>query len=188
MESLGRVAQFSSKLGVVLLESAVEGLVEGGLKVLGPEKVRLMVDNNWFLMESIFCCAYNVPVEAYAKMTKEEVLKAEQVRVSLAKVVLPVVGMAKRVAGMFPSKAVEEKVTPKWLIARGEKRFPELVEVWRSSGDGGEKWLEDQAKELVDYLTGKTVYSPWHRKMVSPEILKKTVEALKQQQQQRQAK
>jgi hypothetical protein len=177
LESLGKVASFSSKLGIGILEAAVEGLVEGGLKVLGPEKLRLMVDNHWFLMESIFFCAYNIPVEAYAKMSKEEVLKAEKVRISLAKSILPVVGMTKRVASMFPPKAVEAKITPKWLIVRGEKRFPELVEVWRNSGGKGEKWLQEQADEIVGFLTGRLVYSPWHRKMVSPDVLKQAIEA-----------
>jgi hypothetical protein len=177
LESLGKVASLSGKLGISVLEAAVEGLVEGGLKLLGPEKLRLMVENHWFIMESIFYCAYNVPVEGYAKMSREEVAKAEKVRAALVRSVLPVVGMARRVAGMFPPKAVEAKVTPQWLIARGEKRFPELVEVWRNSGGEGEKWLKEQADEIVGFLTGRLVYSPWHRKMVPPAVLKQVVEA-----------
>jgi hypothetical protein len=177
LESLTKVASFSSKLGIGILEAAIEGVIEGGLKLLGPEKLRLMVDNHWFIMESIFFCAYNVPIETYAKMSKEEIAKAEKVRISLAKSVLPVVGMAKRVASMFPPKAVEAKVTPQWLITRGEKRFPELVEVWRNSGGKGEKWLQEQADEIVGFLTGRLVYSPWHRKMVPPAVLKQVIEA-----------
>lgn len=149
-------------------------MVEGSLKVLGPDKLRLLIENDWYLIENIFYGIYNVPVEGYKKvnLSPEDVQKAEQVRMSLAKVVLPVLGMTKLVASKFPVNTVEMKVTPEWLIKRGEKRFPEIVEVWKETGEKGRMWLEKQSREIVNYLTGRTVYSPQLGRMASVEELK----------------
>jgi hypothetical protein len=67
---------------------------------------------------------------------------------------------------MFPPEEIARKVTPDWLISRGEKMYPEVVEVWRGSGERGEKWLKTQAQELVNYLTGRIVYDVAQGRMV----------------------
>ena len=177
METLARTGRVSTKLGIKLLEAVVEGLVEGALNVLGPEKAQLLVDNDWYIIETMFYASTNIPVEGYKKMKPEEIQKAEQMRKALAKTVLPVLGMAKFVASKFPVEAVEAKVTPEWLIKRGEERFPEIVKVWKDTEEKGEQWLEKQAAEIVGYLTGRIIYSPQQRIMVPIEELKHVAEA-----------
>jgi len=47
VEQLGRVARLSVKV----LESAVEGLVEGLLGCFGSEKLSLFIENDWSVLE-----------------------------------------------------------------------------------------------------------------------------------------
>lgn len=149
-------------------------MIDGAINVLGSEKAQLLIDNDWFLLESIFWGATSVPVEGYKKMKPEDVEKAEGMRQAVAKTVLPALAMARFVASKFPVEAVEGKVTPEWLIKRGEKRFPEIVKVWKNTGEKGEQWLEKQTSEIVDYLTGRTVYVPG-RGLLSAKEVKKLV-------------
>lgn len=108
-------------------------------------------------------------------MSSEDVHKTEMIRISLARGVLPVLGMTKLVASKFPASAVEMKVTPEWLIKRGEKRFPEIVEVWKETNEKGKVWLEKQSREIIDYLTGQIIYSPQLGKMVAVKDLKPVI-------------
>jgi hypothetical protein len=150
-----------------MLEAAVEGLVDGVLKVLGPERAKLLIDNDWYLVESIFYGACSVPIDEYVKMQPEEVLQGERYRVGVARVALPILGWSRNIARMFPPKEIERKVTPEWLIARGERQYPELLKVWRDSGEKGDRWLAGQSRELVNFLTGRIVYDVAQRKMVA---------------------
>jgi hypothetical protein len=179
MEHIERAGRFTGKLGLKLLEGAIEGLIKGLLRCFGPEKISLFIENDWSILGSVFYGLYRPPVEAYQKMTPEEIAKAERVRQNLARTVLPVTGMARRIAANFPASTVEAKVTGNWLMDKGEKYFPEIVAVIKQHGDKGKAWIEKQAAQIAGYLTGKLVFDPRELKMVSVEEIKqklKTVE------------
>lgn len=175
MEPLGRAVRFSTRLAITVLEASLEGLIEGFLKILGPEKAWILIDKDWYLIRSVFYCAYNVPLETYQDMSAEEIQTAERLRISMAKTVLPVLGWTKFIASKFPVEAVEGKVTPEWLLKRGKQRFPELVKVWEESGEKGDRWLKNQCQEIIDYVTGRTVYNPVLKGMVSIEQLRSSI-------------
>ena len=146
------------------------------LRVLGPDKLQLLIDNDWYLIESIFYGAYTASLEESARRggspsspstQPEEVSQGERYMVGVAKVALPLLNWARSIASMFPPDAVSRKVTSEWLISRGEKHYPEVVAVWRGSGERGERWLKVQAKEIVDYLIGRVAYDVNQRKMVT---------------------
>lgn len=136
------------------------------LRVLGPDKLQLLIDNDWYLIESIFYGAYTAPPEESAKTRPEEAAQGERYMVGVARVALPLLGWTRNIASMFPPDAVSRKVTPEWLISRGEKHYPEVVAVWRGSGERGERWLKVQAKEIADYLIGRAAYDVNQQKMV----------------------
>ena len=157
------------KVGLKILEAAIEGLVKGVLNLMGPEKLNMFIENDWNILESIFYGLCRSPSEVYKNMSPEEVSKTERIRHNLARTVLPIIGMAQKVARSFPPEAVESKVTAEWLMRRGREKFPELIEIVESHGDRGRAWLDRQAKQICDYLTGKIVYHPVKLKFVSRE-------------------
>jgi hypothetical protein len=142
------------------------------LTVMGPERLSLFIENDWNILESVFHGLYRPPIEAYQKMTLQEIAKAERVRRNLARTVLPVIGMARRIAASFPDSTVEAKVTGDWLITKGEKYFPEIVDVIKQHGDKGKAWVEKQAEEIRQFLTGKIVFHPQKLCFVKVEELK----------------
>jgi hypothetical protein len=183
MEQVERAGRFASKLGLKLLEGALEGLIKGLLNCFGPERLSLFIERDWSILGSVFYGLHRPPIEAYKKMTLEEIVKAERVRRNLARTVLPVIAMARRVAANFPASTVEAKVTAEWLMEKGEKYFPEIVAVIKQHGDKGNDWIHKQAAQIAGYLTGKLVFDPRELKMVSAEEIKqklKTVESADQ--------
>jgi len=139
---------------------------------MGAERLSLFIENDWNILGSAFYGLYRPPINAYKKMTPEEIARAERVRLNLARTVLPVIGMARRVAANFPASTVEAKVTGEWLMEKGEKYFPEIVAVIKQHGDKGRAWVEKQADELRQFLTGKIVYHPQRLCFVKVEELK----------------
>lgn len=175
MEETGRAIRFAGKLGLKILEGALEGLIKGMLKCFGPERLSMFVESDWNILEGVFYGLYRPPIEAYKQMDPREVMKAERVRRSLAKTVLPVIGMARNIASRFPAEAVEKKVTAEWLLGKGEKYFPEIVDVVEKHGDKGRAWVERQAEQIRLYLTGRIVYHPGLLRFVTAEEMKAIV-------------
>jgi hypothetical protein len=172
MEQIERAGRFTGKLGLKLLEGAIEGLIKGLLKVMGVERLSIFIENNWNILGSVFYGLHRPPIEAYRKMTPEEIAKAERVRQNLARTVLPVISMARRIAANFPASTVEAKVTAEWLMEKGEKYFPEIIAVIKQHGDKGKAWVEKQAEEIRQFLTGKIVFHPQKLCFVQVEELK----------------
>jgi hypothetical protein len=139
---------------------------------MGPERLSLFIENDWNILGGVFYGLYRPPIEAYQKMTLQEIAKAERVRQNLAHTVLPVIGMARRIAASFPASTVEAKVTADWLIEKGEKYFPEVVAIIKQHGDKGKAWVEKQAEEIRQFLTGKIVFYPQKLCFVKVEELK----------------
>ncbi len=139
---------------------------------MGAERLSLFIENDWNILESVFYGLHRPPVEAYQKMTPEEIAKAERVRQNLARTVFPVIGMARRIAANFPAETVEAKVTAEWLMEKGEKYFPEIVAVIKQHGEKGNDWVHKQAEEIRQFLTGKIVFHPQKLCFVKVEELK----------------
>ena len=150
----------------------MEGLIRGMLTVMGPERLSLFIENDWNILEGAFYGLYRPPIEAYQKMALQEIAKAERVRRNLARTVLPVIGMARTIASSFPAETVEAKVTGNWLIEKGKKYFPEIVAVIEQHSDKGEAWVEKQAEQIRQFLTGKIVFHPQKLCFVKAEELK----------------
>jgi|GEM_PF-7087100 len=172
MENLSRVAGFSGKLGLKVLEGALEGLVRGLLKCFGPERLSMFIANDWNILESFFYGLYRPPLKAYGQMKPQEAERLERFRRSMAETVLPIIGMARTIASRFPAEAVEDKVKADWLLEKCGKCFPELVSVINMHGERGRMWLEAQAKQIRDYLLGRIAYHPGLMRFVKVEKLK----------------
>jgi hypothetical protein len=141
---------------------------------MGAERLSLFIENDWNVLESVFYGLYRPPIEAYKKMTLQEIAKAERIRRSLARTVLPVIGMARRIAASFPAETVEDKVTADWLMEKGRKYFPEIIAVIEQHGEKGNGWIHKQAEEIRQFLTGKIVFHPQRLCFVKVEELKQT--------------
>lgn len=132
---------------------------------VGPEGAQLLIDHDKYIIELVFNGLFGSP--KYSQdLSPEKRARLEGLRVTIGKGVLPVMGMVRTFASRFPEEAVRDKVTPEWLVKRGEKAFPEIVEVWRGNGDKGYAWLSRQADEITAYCTGKLVWDKDRGEMV----------------------
>lgn len=131
-----------------------------------PKHLGYMIDHGYLVIESMYFAIRHPPAAEYARMDPEEAKKVEKTRMFGERVGLPLLGMMRAVARQFPYKAVEEKVTPEWLKRRGREKFPELVKVIEEKGATGEKWLQAQCREIVQFATGDITWSDAQEKMV----------------------
>jgi len=139
--------------------------VQGALKAIGTRGLEVMIDHDWYLIESIF---YSVRYQPNypSELSEKEIAKLERMRATMLKTVLPILGMVRFVASKFPPEAVEAKVTPDWLLGKGKKRFPQLVRVVKKKGEKARKWLEKQSREIVLYATGRLVWDDQKKQLV----------------------
>lgn len=144
----------------------MEETLQGLLRIISPKYLGVMVDNGWLLIESMFYAIRRPPTEYYEKMDPEEAHRVERVRALGEKFGLPLLGMLRYVASHFPYEAVEEKVTPEWMRRRGRDKFPELIKVIEKKGGAGDKWLSSQCREIVQFSTGRLVWSDAKETMV----------------------
>ncbi len=142
-----------------VLEGTVAGLISGLVKAFGADKLKAFIENDWHLLEAAFN-ALNPgfkPDYHAAGLTPEQAARAEKLRqTTLRKVVLPALGMAKTIASRFPREVVEEKVTAKWIYEKIKQRHPEIAAIIDSYGEKGWRWLEKEAKMIVDFLVGRS--------------------------------
>lgn len=131
-----------------------------------------MIDNDWYIINAIFYASRRQPVYP-AELSEKEVARLEQMRATMMKTVLPLLGMVRFVASKFPPEAVEAKLTPEWFLDKGRKRFPVLVRVVKGKGEKGQRWLERQVEEIRKYCVGKLVWSEKLEKMVDISELKR---------------
>ena len=136
-----------------------------------PKYLDHMIDHDYLIIESLYFAIRHPPTaEYYEKMDPKEAKKVEKTRMFGEKVGLPLLGMMRVVARQFPYKAVEGKVTPEWLKRRGREKFPELVKVIEEKGPAGEKWLQAQCREIVQFATGDITWSDVQEKMVPIQV------------------
>lgn len=160
-----RTLRLTGKLGLAVLEAALEGAISGAVKALGPESLDLMIDKNYYIVDSIFYSIRHQPTYP-PELSEEQIARLEWMRAAMSRTVLPLLGMVRFVASKFPPEAVEQKVTPEWLLKRGKEKFPELVTRVRAKGKRGRWWLERQAEEIRAYATGRTYWSEEERKLI----------------------
>jgi hypothetical protein len=138
----------------------VEGLVAGLLRCVGPERLGIMIENDYSVLESLFHAYYGPPPDAYRGLTPEEAARLEAFRRRAARAALSALGVAKAIASRLPPSAVEAKVTADWLLQKGRLKQPRLVEEVERHGERGRMWLEAQARQIVDFLLGRLTYVP----------------------------
>lgn len=157
---IAKGVRFASKLSLKILEGAIEGLINGVVNAIGEEKLSVLIENDRDILACIFSGMIRPPVDYYQRIPLEEAQKIERIRRSMAKTVLPVLGMARTMASKFPSEAVEKKITAEWLMSKGEKKFPKLVEVVKAHGEKGRRWVERQADQIRDFMLGRITFDP----------------------------
>lgn len=147
----------------------MEAAVDTMLKAFGPEKINLFIDNEWYIINSIY---YNFlgyqPDYSKMDLSQKELEKAEKVRRSefLKRMVIPALERARWLAAKFPSKIIEEKITPEWLMKKGEENRPVIAEVVKARGEKGRLWLERQCAEFILFFTGRLIWSNEHRRLI----------------------
>jgi len=144
---------FSESLLTGIIDGSVSGLIEGAMSWVGPGGAQMLIDHDKYVLSVVLNALFG-DLEYPDGISGEEMARLEGMRDSLGRKVLQVMGMVRTFASRFPEEAVRAKVTPEWLIRRGERGFPEVVEVWRRNGERGRLWLRNQSEEIADYLTG----------------------------------
>lgn len=168
MEPLEKTITKTGRFGTAILTAAIEGSLDAAvdvlLKAFGPEKLALLIDNDWSIIGSIY---YNLkgfePDWGKMNLSEKERAKAEKIRRSefLRRLVLPALDRVQSLASKFP-ELVNEKITVEWLMGKGEQKRPVLVKVLRSRGEIGQRWLEKQVELFKLYFTGRLIWSDRH--------------------------
>jgi hypothetical protein len=154
LEQLGRLASLSSRLSLKVLEATLDGAISGTYRSIGTKGIDALIARGWHVLPSVLYALAKRP-EYPAEFTAEEVERMERMRLNMARIVLPILGVARRVASGFPPEVVEEKVTGKWLLEKLKKKHPEVAEAILRHGEEGLKWLEEEAVIIRLYLTGR---------------------------------
>jgi len=102
----------------------------------------------------------------YEGVKPQEIQKIEEIRQNLARTVLPVIGMARTIASRFSFETVDAKVTGEWLLKKAKVKFPEVATIIESHGERGMIWLEKQAKEIREFITGRIAYNSKQGRLV----------------------
>jgi hypothetical protein len=162
---LERITRFVSKLPTTILEASIEGTISGLLKCISPKDASLLIKHDCYIIESIFA-SRSRPLYESKNLTKEEIEKAERARAVIPwKQIDWLLERVRFIASQYSPEAVERKITPEWLMKKGEKRFPELVREVEKS-EYGWVWLENQAEELKLFVLGRIAWSDSAKRMV----------------------
>jgi hypothetical protein len=160
-----RVSRFVGKLPITILEASIEGAISGLLKCIPPKEVSLLIKHDCYIIESIFA-ARSRPLYESKNLTKEEIEKAERARAKIPwKQIDWLLERVRFLASQYSPEAVERKITPEWLMKKGEKRFPELIKEVEKN-EYGWVWLENQTEELKLFVLGKIAWSNSAKRMV----------------------
>jgi hypothetical protein len=125
---------------------------------VGEEKLGIFIEKDINVLEAFYFGLNQPPVDLYEKMDQEEAARVERFRCSMARTVVPLLGMARKAAAAFPPDIVEAKITPEWLLSKGQKKFPKLAAVVLGHGEKGRIWLDRQCRQIVDYLLKRLDY------------------------------
>jgi len=169
---LERVLRFTGKFSVKMLEASADGLIRGALKCVGPKGLDIMIEHDWYIIESLFYAMRYKP--SYPDgLSEEQIAQLESSRAGITKIVLPALGMAKMVANKLPPSLIENSLDGGWLMRRAKERYPVLAERVEAHGERGRRWIEKQAKELRDFLLGRLRWDDKKRRMVRVRLAKK---------------
>jgi len=127
------------------------------LKCVSPEHLDFMIERDKHIIASTFYAIRHRP-NYPEDLSADQIRRLEAFRAQLARVALPVLGMMRRVASGFPPEVVERQVTPEWLMRRARNQFPMLADVVCMQGKRGQRWLADQAREIVGFATGRLTW------------------------------
>lgn len=154
--ALERAARALVNAGIKTLDGIISGLISGAIGAFGPDKLKVFIEKGWHMIPSILYAAKQQPNYGEAGLSEEEAKRAEQMRRTLlSKIVLPALGMAKTIASRFPPEVIESKVTAKWIYEKLKAKHPEITKIIDEMGEKGWRWLEEEARTIVAFLTGK---------------------------------
>jgi len=140
----------------------------GLYRALGAKALRRLIELNYHSLECLFYGMFHRP--NYERdcpgFTLEEIAEMERRRLTMPRLLLPALGFARTIASRFPAEAVERKITAEWLLAKAEQKQPEIAAVIRECGEEGRRWLEEEARQLHLYFTGRLTFDPEQGRMV----------------------
>jgi len=148
-----RTISFLGKASARILKAAVERMF---LKLVAPfnaKHLKVMVDNDWYIIETI---RYNASVPqgdysgAEGKLTPQEIEAIRMRERILLRMALSAMGMAKKTARQFPREVVEQYLTPEYAFKYFREKRPDLIPILETPE--GYKWLINQIEEVKEWL------------------------------------
>jgi len=154
VEQVKKAFRRAGKLGNKLFEATLNGLVSGSFRAVGPKGIQLMIKNNWHTIPMILYALTNNSPKYPKELSEKEIAKLENMRRNLARMVLPVLGMARRIAANFPPELVEQKITGEWLMQKLEEKHPQIAKIVKEQ-ENWQKWINEEAVIIRLYLIGR---------------------------------
>jgi len=138
------------KVSAVAAKAAIESLMAKFLSLFNENHLRLMIDNDWYIIESIQWSMRHRP--DYRGVPPDQARWFEARRLYFVKMGFAALGFARSIALMFPRHVVEKYLNAEYALKYFDKNIPWVSKVIREKGDRGRRWLEKQVKEIKDFL------------------------------------
>jgi len=153
---MSRAVSFAGKTVAKIIEGAVTGAIDGVLQLFGPQSFELMIQNDYYIIESILYAAKRRPDYSQVKgLTPEMARRVEARRAFMTKMALGILGMVKSFASRIPRPVLEQYLTPERFEKWMREKYPDLWKVVEKYGEKGKAWLRNEVeKDIKPFLLG----------------------------------
>jgi len=124
--------------------------VIGLMAPFDAQHLQIMIDNNWYVIESVLWAANQQPNYPH-ELSQEEVEHMEASRERVTRMALAALGFARMITSRFPRPLVEEYLNIEYAFKWLKNKRPELLPILET--EEGRRWLEDEVeRDIKPYL------------------------------------
>lgn len=152
-----KITRIIGKGSAYIVQALVEGTLDGALDLFGTKGFEIMIDNDFYIIESVLWAAKKEPEFDKIKGITEEqkrIIKAK--RLALVRWALQSLAIARKIALGMPGEVIFKNLTlenvKKWI----KEKYPDIWKVIEAKGDKAENWLKKEILyDLIPFLRGK---------------------------------
>lgn len=133
-----------------MLAKSLERLVIGLMAPFDAQHLQIMIDHDWYVIESVLWAAKRQP-NYPSELSEEEVKRMEASRDRMTRMAMAALGFARMIASRFPRPLVEEYLNVGYAFKWLKDKRPELLPILET--EEGRRWLENEVeRDIKPYL------------------------------------
>jgi hypothetical protein len=138
------------RAGAKILAKSLERAVIGLMAPFDAQHLQIMIDNKWYVIESVLWAANQQP-NYPQELSQEEVKQMEASRDRTTRMALAALGFARMITSRFPRPLVEEYLNLEYAFKWLKNKRPELLPILET--EEGRRWLENEVeRDIKPYL------------------------------------